>query len=58
MFCSVMGSDFMFRTNRIEVFIHMTYVQPLAQNIANRGELQGSGIYQSSYILYQKGKKD
>ncbi len=26
-------------------------------NIANRGELQGSGIYQASYLLYQKGGK-
>ncbi len=27
------------------------------QNIANSGELQGSGIYRSSKLLYQKGGK-
>ncbi len=28
-----------------------------AKNIANGGELQGSGIYKSYYLPYQKGGK-
>ncbi len=28
-----------------------------AQNITTRGKLQSSGIYQSTYLLYHKGKK-
>ncbi len=31
--------------------------KPWAQNIANRRKLQGSDIYQSSYLLYEKGGK-
>ncbi len=32
-------------------------VELRAQNIANGEKLQGSGIYQSSYLLNQKGGK-
>ncbi len=33
------------------------YVCMQAQNIANKGELQGSGMCQSCYLSYQKGRK-
>ncbi len=45
--------------NGYESYLFQTNLclQPRAQNIANRGELQGSGIYQSRYLLYQKDGK-
>ncbi len=46
------GSGHLITARHHECFLK---VKAQAQNITNRGELQGSGIYH--YLLYQKGGK-
>ncbi len=41
------------RRDNMQLLIDLNINRAWVQNITNRGELQGYGIYQFSYLLYQ-----